>query len=494
MERALNGSGWSPDRLRSWILLGAILAGGAVAGLALGRTPWLVLGTVAGGLILLGTLSRPLVIIGVMLALGPLDLSFMTGGFKGLFESMGGLDMNGIRLIGVTAALSAVIVVDPAVARVAFGRYARWYLAFLVIAAGSVAFSISPLDGLRLLLKLAYPFLFFVTVLGVARTEKDLERLADWTLLGAAFISLVLNPVFVLQGGYLIDDAGNLRVQGVGTHQNPFSFYLLLMTLLALTRFTVRGQLRYLLLCVVFGVWIILAHTRITLAGAMVALIGLGLYSAIAGRNYRGLAAAVLVGLALAIPFTPIVMERTLGFVPSVNELLTMLRDPVALYYAMDWQGREIFWPVVGQAFLQNPLLGLGLGSSTAVILEYFPAHWGGVVHNEYLRIAADLGIAGLVLYSVAIMVWLVGVLRAGRVAHPLVREFAWPAIGGILAWAIVAITDNAFDYYSPFTQYIGFLCGGALAAAAMVRQDTAPVEEADESIGSEDRAVHGSA
>src|SRR5690606_41218541 len=65
--------------------------------------------------ILVFTLLRPLAVIGVMLAIGALDLSFVTGGFKSLYLSLGGLDMNGIRLIGMVASLGAIMAVDPEV-------------------------------------------------------------------------------------------------------------------------------------------------------------------------------------------------------------------------------------------------------------------------------------------------------------------------------------------------------------------------------------------
>ena len=57
---------------------------------------------------------------------------------------------------------------------------------------------------------------------------------------------------------------------------------------------------------------------------------------------------------------------------------------------------------------------------------------------------------------------------------HPRVREFAYPAIAGILAWSVIAITDNAFDYYASFTQYIGLACAGAIAAARFVTEEQA--------------------
>jgi hypothetical protein len=55
-----------------------------------------------------------------------------------------------------------------------------------------------------------------------------------------------------------------------------------------------------------------------------------------------------------------------------------------------------------------------------------------------------------------------------GRGGDGRAREFALPAFAGILAWAILSVTDNVFDYYAPFTQYIGFLCAGALACGEL--------------------------
>jgi hypothetical protein len=53
-----------------------------------------------------------------------------------------------------------------------------------------------------------------------------------------------------------------------------------------------------------------------------------------------------------------------------------------------------------------------------------------------------------------------------GALREQSVQEYAWPAIAGIVAWALIAGTDNPFDYYAPFTQYIGFLCAATVAMA----------------------------
>jgi O-antigen ligase len=296
----------------------------------------------------------------------------------------------------------------------------------------------------------------------------DLTRLVDWTLLGAALIALVLNPLYVIGGGYEYDLDGRLRIQGVGVHQNPFSFYLLMMLLLAFARFAVRGQRRYLVLCAVLGVWMALTLTRITMLAAVVGLAGVGVMAAVGARGYRVLAVAGALAGAVLLALVPVVLERTLGYVPTPAQLIALIGDPAQLYQSMNWQGRELLWPVILSSLMTSPLTGIGLGSTGPLLRGLFPAEMGLVAHNEYLRLGAETGLIGGMLYVVAVAHWFGGAAKAARSTDGVARELAWPAVAGILAWAVIAITDNAFDYYAQFTQYIGFCCAGALAAAAL--------------------------
>jgi hypothetical protein len=461
-----------PVALAGFGLLSAIaLAIGVV------QWPWLASGLVFG-LILLGiVLVQPLALIALMLALGPIDLSFMTGGFKTLFAGIGGLDMNGIRLVGVTGGFLALGLADKRVQRMALGAHGIWYLLFLVWAAASLATTYSTVEGLRLLLKLAYPFFTFLVVATMVEREEQLDRLMTWTLATGAIIVLLINPLFVFGGSYTVDPEGFRRVRGVGAHENPFSFYLSIILMISFARFVVRGQMRYLVLCVMSGFWIVLTMTRITLAGLFAGLAAMAVYYALAARNYRALVAGCLIAVSLGSVLIPRVFRRSFGYVPTPTELVALTRSPGRLYEALNWQGREVLWPIVYHRFRQDPVTGLGLGSSTVVVRESFPSYYAQVVHNEYLRLATDTGLVGVGLYFLAVMAWAVGVTRSGWRAGNRVREYALPALGGLAAWVFIAITDNAFDYYAPFTQYIGFLCAGAICAARLERQ--APPAEA---------------
>jgi O-antigen ligase len=228
----------------------------------------------------------------------------------------------------------------------------------------------------------------------------------------------------------------------------------------------VRGEGRYLLLAGACGIWIVLSMTRIALLATVAAFFTVALFNSWRDRNFRLPLAAAGVILLVAIPLLPIALERTFGAGFGLADVLALVGDPVGLFHRMNFQGREVVWPAVAAAFLSSPVLGLGLGTSTHITLGVFDWRAAGVVHNEYLRLAADTGLVGLVLFGVAMLAWLsVAVRAAGR--SGLVREFAIPAGAGMVAYAIVALTDNPFDYYAPFTQYIGLAVAGALALSA---------------------------
>lgn len=211
---------------------------------------------------------------------------------------------------------------------------------------------------------------------------------------------------------------------------------------------------------------------RIAFLAALVGLTVITLLSAFTQKRYKVLAGGLLVALMLLVPGLPFVLERSLGFVPGPGELLSLISHPQALYESINWQGRTNFWPIVWAGFMAAPVFGLGLGSSGAVIARHFPTDGAPIAHNEYLRLAADTGVVGVSLFSIAMFVWLGSALRAASQGSREVAEYAIPAAAGVIAWGIIAITDNPFDYYMYFTQYVGFLMGGFLALRSIAAKE----------------------
>jgi len=451
---ALPGSRTTPALVGLPVLVVAAAAGFA-------WDPWLTFGILLGSVLFGLSVHWPLGVVAAMLAIGPLDLSFLTGGFKTMFEQLGGLDMNGIRLIFVSAGLGLVVLGD----RGYWGEFrspAVWLWAlFLAYGFATLAFSADPLEGARLIMKLAWPLLIYL--LAVRASPTDLDRLVDWTLVGAAVL-VVINPVFTALGDVYVEADGQLRLMGAGTHQNPFSFAMLVVMLVSLVRFTFRRQPRYLLLAAGAGSWMVLTQTRITFLAGLVSLGVIALYSAVVRRNFRAAGWGLLAAVALGVVLAPFVLERTFGTVPSLPELRALLSDPVALYGAINWSGREILWAVLVLAWMTSPWIGLGMGSSSAVLAALVPTELGSVAHNEYIRLGTDTGVLGVGLFALAALTWLLAAARSGLGADSKTQEFVLPAIAIMVAWAVISVTDNAFDYYAPFTQFAGFFVGASVA------------------------------
>lgn len=462
------------ERRRLDLLRAAGLMGAAVlAGIMAVQAPFVLAAMLFGGLLLAAVFVRPLLVLGIVLMLGPVDLSFLTGGMRGLFQSIGGLDMNGVRLVGVCAGLGATAVALPGTRAVMLGWRGIMYVLFLLWAGLSLAWSHNLLDGLRLWLHIAYPLLVFVTIVGIARSPQDLDRLVDFALIGAALVVFVLNPIYSAAGGYEVYQSGHMRVRGVGTHENPISFYLVASLYMAFTRLVLRRKWRYLILSVAIGFWLALTLSRITFLAALVGLGSIGVYAAFTMRNPRVLLATAATAFVLGVALVPVVIERTFGFAATPTELFALMRSPMALYESINWQGRELAWPIVFAAFLTQPWTGLGLGSSILIMRQYFPPEVGPLVHNDYLRVAVETGVIGLVLFTGAMMAWLASVLKADRRTRGAAREYTLPALAALLSWGTIAITDNALNV-APFTQTVALLVGASVAFTVMPHREEA--------------------
>lgn len=463
---------------RSVLIVAGLAVTVLLLSIGLAFSPFLTLGAATGLVLTVFAIMQPLVVVGLMLVIGPADLSVMTGGFKSMFTQLGGLDMNGIRLLGMTAALGLVVLAERNVARQLLRPRAVFYVLLIGWCAATLAFSPDRLGGARLLLKIAYPLLVFVVIAGLELRQVTLDRLMDAVLIGAALLCVIVNPLYVAFGDFERNIGGWTRLQGVGAHQNPFAFYLTAALLMSFVRFTTRRQVRYLVLCAIAAFWMALTVTRIAFLAAVVALLAVGIVSAVAARQKRVLIVAAMAAAIIAVPLAPPVLERTLGFMPTPGELAALLTSPHALYSAVNWEGRQVLWAIVYNAYLASPLLGLGLGGSSFALQLQLPMMNQPVAHNDYLRLLADAGVIAILLFTLALAAWGTIAVRAACINDRTAREYALPAVGCLAALSIIGITDNAFDYYGPFTQYIGFLCAGCATVLALHDAQSEPVTE----------------
>ncbi len=125
--------------------------------------------------------------------------------------------------------------------------------------------------------------------------------------------------------------------------------------------------------------------------------------------------------------------------------------------------GRINFWKVALESFLESPWFGKGAGSTEALIEAYFLdiRH----PHNDYIRIAHDLGIVGLILWTVGILCLLWRLFRNWKQMERQSREdgsFQLFALLLVVAYILEMTMENAMVYI--------FVCGpiGLAVGAAM--------------------------
>jgi len=130
--------------------------------------------------------------------------------------------------------------------------------------------------------------------------------------------------------------------------------------------------------------------------------------------------------------------------------------------------GRDNIWPVVIASALKHPIVGGGLGSSQAALVE-FDRENVGHPHNDYLRIWHDGGVIGLLFLLLAFGRWLTVLggqwtraVRCNR-AHQEVHLAAFLTLTGIL---LAALTDNGF-VYAYLMGPAGLLAGAAFGVGA---------------------------
>ena len=282
-------------------------------------------------------------------------------------------------------------------------------LTFLALNFLSLLWSDNPAEGLRYVAK--YRYLLLIPVAATAMRSR--YRHIALVVFQIAAVASVLLSLAVFAGLLGIGGAYPGNPSATMAHLD-YSLLLALAALLILTRVlyeTMVPSRRILwsgfFLLVTFGLAINIGR------GGHLAFIG-GLLILIShwarGRSWRmiaGVIAALLATLLLVLTFTPGFRARV---VESRNELQATLVDQG---YDSNLGGRVAAIVVSREIFCQHPILGTGVGGNISAfrqildtdLPELKPAiYWYRHLHNQYIQIATELGLAGLV--AVAWIFW----------------------------------------------------------------------------------------
>ena len=383
------------------------------------------------------------------------DLSIFTGIWPMSFgrddllnTAFGRFDVSALRLLGLWLAVTLVILLRFERAWRYFDRY-RWHLFFLLFCVLALAWAPSLVYGVRMLAKLSAPFLFLVFVMVTVTTRAQLKRM-EWLMLSAGMCMLALAGLSKMFGW----EQNPVWLTIPSTGPALFSAFLVTVAMLTLSRMKYESVTVNLPLFVLLAAGVLAAFTRITIAALFVSASAV-LFFAERGAQRFILPMTGLIGLPALFLFNETFKNR-MFFGAGKLGATTLLTDPGQAVGHLYGSGRFAAWSMILSKFFDpSPVIGSGVGATQ----NFFYSQFGGglgVIHSEYVRLLAEVGIVGLVLFVVAMFMYfrrLVGTHR--RAANSDAGKYAVAALGGLVAYMIFIATDNGFDYVNGFSMYV---------------------------------------
>lgn len=462
------------------IVVGGFVLASLVIGALTPIMPAMAIALVVIGALAAAAVSRPLITVGLLLAMGGLPLEQLTGGEKSLLPGFGGASASGIVLVAMVALLTLVLINSSVFSRIS-ALDAMWGL-LLIVGAVSLLWAPSAIEGLRLLSKIAYPFLIYLGMRAFMVGKREQQVVLRLILAGGIVVSVWALYGFVTEGLPAFMSGGVYELTVSTTHPTPFGFYMVSLYALCYARWRHHAGARgYAALAVLFAAEAIMSQSRMAMFG--VVLITVLVELALSRSSTRWLKAAA-VGFALVA-----IGGATILSFPQLQEGVfyrpqSLSSSPAEIIESLNDQGRGNINRAMTRHLVNEESLvyGEGLGSSTVALQTGELGDLGGVgvAHNEYMRLLYETGGVGL---AVAIVAFITLMVTAWRVSQRMSVEYQWlgaAAFGLSVCYVIFSVTDNVLDYYNTFAQFVFFALGAALAMDAVARETAGSQASAD--------------
>jgi O-antigen ligase len=331
-------------------------------------------------------------------------------------------------------------------------------------------------------------FVLYVTIVALASAPSRLPVLA-WTMVGAGTVLSSIGVIQALSGGFANEYGGLGRIKYAhlygtvfepriaGPLGDPNFFAQILLVLvpvaLALARWERSGLKRALAYA---GAGVIVAATVLTYSrGGALALACVGGLSLVdRKRRWRDLAvgAAVLLLAALLLP------DSFLRRVTTLEQLIS--RPDQTLRPDSSFEKRKLLVSTAWLMFLDHPVAGVGGGNYTTRFEEYAdevgsaareyddPAerHYP---HSLYLEIAAETGLAGVLLFGAVCTLSGAYLVRARQAFRRRGDELSAGLTRG-LGIAIAGYLISSLFLHGHFLRYLWLLFASAAAARLAAR------------------------
>lgn len=350
------------------------------------------------------------------------------------------------------------------------------FLVFLLYSLFSLLWTDDIGFGLRMLAKLASPFVVLIAMQIYLAEERDL-KIAGRMVLACCLAVSALAVINTLGHGILGwgggDEAWFLKKNFlVAPTMSPgnYSFLAGSGALLALAGWLGSRRPACLVVFLALTLCVFWAFTRIAMGGLIVAT---GLMIFLLSRNAAvKIAFPVLIAVMFFASFFFVDSFKARMFKSERVEIGALATTDLTLLDKMVFtSGRTRIWQRVNREFLyKSPFAGRGVGSVDA----WLERNMGSTrLHSEYLRIVSDTGLFGLVLYLLALG-QLFGqlIVRYRLVRDPLVREYTALALSGLTFYVITLATDNSLNYVTEFGLYIFAFAAFSFVAARVAASE----------------------
>lgn len=406
---------------------------------------------------------RPREFLIFVFATGAISLAFITEKQKPYFAELGGINFDGMRLLGFLFVMLVYLSVRMRSAFKAAVKY-KLYWFFLFFAGFSIVYTIGqPVDGLRLMAKIAYPFLLFIIIQIEAKDISFLEVLEKSIFAGGIIVSLI-GILNIFRGqAFIVGIEGITQYNAGLAHPNMIAFFFLVVFIFSFINFLYLYRRIYLFFSLLFLAQLLLTFTRIALVSLIIALM------IIAFRKTNPIIAFTAAFLVAAIGFLAVfnvpALKTRMFIVPDKVSSQILLEKPEEFIDNIRLSGRNKVWSFAFEnVFQKNPWFGGGLGSTDIIIgREWKKQGWkvdvtGTVpIHNEFLRMLCEIGIFGFLLFLAANLKFFKDMLRFFWKAKGKTQfeRISLTALCLIVCYLVISLTSNVINWYSIFSQYV---------------------------------------
>jgi putative inorganic carbon (hco3(-)) transporter len=306
------------------------------------------------------------------------------------------------------------------------------FSSFLYIASISILISSNRIFSLRGLMQVGSYLAIYLLLADQIRQIQDLRKLR-LALIVSTIIPVLLGIYQYLTGtGNTVISPGTNRIMGTFFHPSAFGMYLIILWPIVLVewqqsrRWLSKISLVILLSALTFC--LIMTYTRVVWLALLLNILG----AFFIFRRFRLMLGTGIVGIWVAIVSWQPIMARFGEAVQFQNGQIFFSE-----FGSVAWRFQQ--WQIAINLFTEHPLLGVGWWT--------FPDYniWNSTPHNDYLRLAAETGILGLIFYGFLLLT----IISRLTLAYwhmprrsPLTQQVGIVLLT-LLTYILLSITDN---------------------------------------------------